>query len=271
MPKIFPVVVKRTTINVSDATPTATFNESVDLADPVVNVMTLSGEGVELDDPLINALALESDGAFLGDGFDVPDVSADVPDTVEPADANAVTFVWTPSVAELGSGTGVMWQDAWTDSSSANANHVTDGGLAVQHTGLGASKEAYYEFDLTKFSGFVADGDSTLRVVYTNSNVGAVSNMTVNYSTSASQIFNEATLTDNNKPNVATFLSNITYAQGTNQVANLTIPEAAVNAMLGKWVAIRFFTTGSQLNAIQVFGKDAIAALRPTLTLNLIR
>lgn len=268
MPRIYPTIVKKTTVVSGVASP-------------------LYIENAHLRDSYSVASSMP-DSAHLRDAYSV---ASSQPDSVHVRDAYSLTLngSWgdTAHFREAGiytltslrcSRTGTpdadQMSDGWVDQASTGTNH---GNESLQCKGASSvpgsdQKIAFLQVDLTRLSGVhAASGGGSLTFIASTSNALLATSLSVGFAVQASRWFTESTMTyatGRPTPSV-TALTGPSIATGAAASYTVTFTQAQLNTMLGNWVIFQFTTAGGAVpDTVTILSRDnATDSNRPAITL----
>lgn len=136
------------------------------------------------------------------------------------------------------------WGDAWTDSTvgQTGVNHGNETPLQFANVAVGA-KTAYAEINLTRFSGLTPVGNSHTLTFKVNNTTAAAGNFQFAMGPSALgggaiRPFTESTITQSNQPAAPTSITRSLMAATGLQTITVTLTDAELSQVLGKWALI---------------------------------
>jgi hypothetical protein len=195
----------------------------------------------------------------------IPSASSQAQDSEQRSDQAKFTAAWT-ATARSGSPDSDAWGDAWVNAAVGQTGTNNGNAANLDCTNLvTGQRRAIIEFDLTRFTGHTAAGNThTLAVSIT---AGALGGATVSFDFSAttSRPWTESTVTNANLPASTTLftLTAVTTA-GATQTFNLTLTDAQLAQLLGKWVQVLARTPAATTSTHTVAGRES--ASKPVLT-----
>lgn len=244
--------------------PTFTAPEKIQRADQIIESVTLYDK-IQRADKMIESVTL-NDKIQRGDAA-LMTASFAAPDKIQRGDLATFTVALS-AVSRSGSPDSDQWGDGWTDSSlgQTGVNHGNETPLQFGNVTVG-TKLAYLQIDLTKFTGLTATGNSHPLVFNMVNNDAGSATFQFSAAGQAGKPFTESTLAQSNQPATPTAITRTpTAAVGANTIT-VTLTDAEMQQLLGKWVLIVLGKSFAGTNAWTTPSReDATPANRMKLT-----
>lgn len=242
--------------------PTFIFSETEQRSDAgfFLSPMRLTDLRKQADRVVISNLRLNETRNIL-DAQRVPLVTLTAAETRRLADVGLFGPFTYRTRARSGTPDTDEWGDAWTDGLLANqgVNHGNADPLAIANLTSATETRGFVEFNFTRFTGLFGSGSAhTFNFRASTATNLASNSLTLNFGAQASRWFTESTITWSNQPATPTlFTKSVTVVgDAAYPTYSVTLSDAELNLLLGKWGLIVFTEPATSALGISVLSRE---------------
>lgn len=176
---------------------------------------------------------------------------------------NGMFTVAETAVGRSGTPDADRWGDSWTNAAvgQTGVNHGADTSLRFDNNPTGEMR-AFYEVDLTRYAGLTAAGTHSLRINLGNASAVAAVVATLSFGAQSGRWFTESTIVQTNQPATPSLFT-LSQSVPANSAAGanftLTITDAQMNGLLGKWALIVLTSPAATASALTAASRESAA------------